>query len=81
MSTLSMDELGMLPECGPEGVLPCKTTPTSLGSCPKSLSDFINSCQRLSLARGVADVVAAKGINIGKELAKGMTPKKKHEVR
>ena len=81
MSTLSMDELGMLPECRPEGVPPCVTAPTSVGSCPKSLSNFINSCQRLSLARGVVDAVTAKAIAIRKELAKGMTPKKKHEVR
>lgn len=81
MRTLSMDELGTLPECGQEGPPSCLTTHTSTGSCPKSLVDFVDRCRRLSLTRSVADVVAAKAVPLRKDLAKGMNLKKKHEVR
>ena len=80
MCALSIDELGTLPECGQEGLPSCMTMPTSAGSCPKSLAQFITRCERLSLARGVDDVVAAKALPLRKDLTKGMNPKKEHEV-
>ena len=81
MRTLTVDELGLLPECGWDGPPPCMATPTSTGSCPKSLVEFIDRCQWLSLPRSVSDVVAAKALPLKKNLAQGMTPKKRHEVK
>ena len=80
MCTLSMEELSALPDCEQEGRPPCVATPTATGSCPKSLVEFISRCGRCSLDRGVDDVVAANALPLRRDIARGMNPKKEHEV-
>ena len=48
--------------------------------CPKSLEHFITACRMFSVVREVSQEVKHCELVIGKDIARGMNPKKLHEV-